>query len=131
MIYAGFWRRLATFAVDIAFLSSVVGVLNLFVTDNPYNVEGSGLFGTVTAWLYFALLQSSRLEASLGKLLLGIRVVDLNGRRLSFGRATVRFFSMFLSAFLFYAGFLMAAFTSHKQALHDFIAGTLVIRKPE
>jgi uncharacterized RDD family membrane protein YckC len=56
-------------------------------------------------------------------------VTDLAGRRISFGRATGRFFAKYISATILMIGFVMAGFTEKKQALHDILAGTLVIRK--
>jgi len=67
----------------------------------------------------------------LGKRALGLVVTDLDGRRISFGRATGRYFGKVFSGMLFYVGFLMAAFTARKQALHDVLAGTLVVQRPE
>jgi uncharacterized RDD family membrane protein YckC len=84
---------------------------------------------TVLNWLYFSLLESSSWQATLGKKALGLEVTDLAGRRISFGRATGRFFAKYISAIILMIGFLMAAFTEKKQALHDILAGTLVIRK--
>ena len=82
-------------------------------------------------WLYWAGLESSGLQATLGKRVVGLMVTDMAGQRISFGRATGRYFGKILSAMLFYVGFLMAAFTDKKQALHDMLAGTLVVLRPE
>jgi len=87
------------------------------------------LIRTVLNWLYYALLESSAWQATLGKKALGLEVTDLEGRRISFGRATGRFFAKMISALILWIGFIMAGFTEKKQALHDMIAGTLVIRK--
>lgn len=84
---------------------------------------------TIIAWLYSALMESSAKQATLGKMALGIVVTDLNGRRISFARATGRYFSKaFLSAILL-IGYIIAAFTEKRQALHDIIAGTLVVKR--
>jgi uncharacterized RDD family membrane protein YckC len=83
----------------------------------------------VLQWLYFALMESSAHQATLGKMALGIIVTDMQGQRLTFGRATGRFFAKILSGCMIYIGFIMAAFTERKQALHDMIASTLVVRK--
>jgi len=94
-----------------------------------------GMFGRLVVirivinWLYYALLQSSAWQATLGKKALGLEVTDLQGRRISFGRATGRFFAKFLSLMIVFIGFLMIGFTERKQGLHDILAGTLVIRK--
>jgi uncharacterized RDD family membrane protein YckC len=83
----------------------------------------------VLNWLYYALLESSTWQATLGKKALGLEVTDVEGRRISFGRASGRFFAKIISALILFIGFIMAGFTEKKQALHDIIAGTLVIRK--
>ena len=78
-------------------------------------------------WLYFAIMESSSRQATLGKLAFGIRVVDLDGDRVSFFRASARFFAKIFSALSLAVGFLMAAFTRRKQALHDMVASCLVV----
>jgi uncharacterized RDD family membrane protein YckC/type II secretory pathway pseudopilin PulG len=80
-------------------------------------------------WLYYALLESSSRQATLGKMLLGLAVSDLSGARIGFGRATGRLFAKFLSGLVLDAGFVMAAFTERKRALHDYLAGTVVERR--
>jgi len=80
--------------------------------------------------LYYVIAEISPLDGTLGKRLLGIRVADLNGRRLTLGRAVGRFLGRWLSAGIWQIGFLMAAFTSRKQGLHDILAGALVLRRP-
>jgi Tfp pilus assembly protein PilE len=79
-------------------------------------------------WLYFALMHSSARQATLGKMAFGIKVTDLAGERVSFLRATGRYFATWVSSILLAVGFLMAGLTARKQALHDMIAGTLVVR---
>jgi uncharacterized RDD family membrane protein YckC len=81
------------------------------------------------AWLYFAISESSAKQAILGKRAVGIAVTDLAGRRISFGRATARFFARWLNNVLLGIGYVMAAFTSQKRGLHDYVAGTLVVRR--
>jgi uncharacterized RDD family membrane protein YckC len=83
----------------------------------------------VLDWLYYTLLESSVWQGTLGKKALGLEVTDLGGRRVSFGRATGRFFARIISGLTLGIGFIMAGFTERKQALHDIIAGCLVIRK--
>jgi uncharacterized RDD family membrane protein YckC len=78
----------------------------------------------VLPWLYYALLESSSKQATIGKALLGLRVVSAQGLPLSFGRATGRYFGKFLSHLLF--GHLLVLMTKRKQALHDKLAGTVV-----
>ncbi len=81
-------------------------------------------------WLYFAGMESSARQGTIGKSMMSLRVSDLDGKRISFGHATGRFFAKIVSGMIpFLIGYLMAAFTEKKQALHDLIAGTLVLGK--
>jgi len=84
---------------------------------------------TIIAWLYFAWQESSKYQATFGKRLCGLRVSDMQGNRIDFARASVRFFAKFLSSAIMLIGYIMAAFTERHQALHDLIAETLVLRK--
>ena len=148
--YAGFWLRFVAFIIDtivlyfvgtiitLPFLASM-GIRGIMRGHVPMSAEewmpflGAfirlALIRTVLNWLYYALLESSSWQATLGKKALGLEVTDLEGRRISFGRATGRFFAKIISALILWIGFIMAGFTEKKQALHDMIAGTLVIRK--
>jgi uncharacterized RDD family membrane protein YckC len=83
----------------------------------------------ILIWLYFALLESSSKQATIGKMVMRIKVTNLSGKRISFGRATGRFFGKFISMYILFIGFLMPLWTSRKQALHDMIAKCLVIKK--
>ncbi len=84
----------------------------------------------ILIWLYFAGMESSARQATFGKSVMSLRVTDYEGQRISFGHATGRFFAKIVTGMVPFAiGYIMAAFTERKQALHDFIAGTLVLRK--
>lgn len=85
------------------------------------------LLWLVGGWLYHALMESSTKQGTLGKMAVGIKVTDLNGNRLTFARATGRWFSKILSSMTLTVGYIIAGFTEKKQALHDFVAGTLVV----
>ncbi|AZK49181.1 RDD family protein [Paenibacillus lentus] len=85
--------------------------------------------GILLPWLYYAILESSKLQGTFGKKALGIIVVDQNFERVSFGRASGRFWSRILSYLTLHVGYIMAAFTKKKQALHDLIAKTYVVNK--
>jgi uncharacterized RDD family membrane protein YckC len=80
-------------------------------------------------WLYYAICESSDQQATLGKRAVGIEVTSLEGETISFGRATGRFFGRIVSAISFSVGYAMAGFTQKRQALHDMIAETLVVRR--
>jgi uncharacterized RDD family membrane protein YckC len=79
-------------------------------------------------WLYFGLMTSSSKQATLGKMAMGLIVTDVRGERISFARASVRFFASLLSA-MTTVGYLIQPFTDKRQALHDVIAETLVVRQ--
>ena len=79
------------------------------------------------SWIYEAVMESSSRQATLGKMAMGLKVTDEQGRRISFARATGRYFSKIISSF-FLIGYIMVGFTARKQGLHDMIAGTLVTR---
>lgn len=81
-----------------------------------------------THWIYFATMESTARGATYGKRIFGLRVTDDKGGKLSFARASLRYFSKLVSALPFLLGFVMAFVTSRKQALHDLIAETIVIK---
>jgi uncharacterized RDD family membrane protein YckC len=148
LAYAGFWLRFVAYLVDSFVLGAALfGVA--FLVGLAIALTGGGgnsldqvspvaaaLYGflyllmVVMCWLYFALQESSRAQATIGKRVLGIYVTDRQGQRIGFGRATGRFFGKIISGMIFYVGFMMAGWTERKQALHDMIADTLVARKP-
>jgi len=90
---------------------------------------GAMFFFVILQWLYFASMESSERQATFGKSAMGLRVANSEGQRLSFAHATGRFFAKIVSGLVpFGIGYILAGFTAKKQALHDFIAGTLVLR---
>jgi uncharacterized RDD family membrane protein YckC len=87
-------------------------------------------FLLIVSWIYFAGMESSEYQGTLGKMALGLVVTDMNGQRIGFARASGRFFSKLITGLVpFYIGYIMAGFTEKKQALHDMIASCLVLRK--
>ncbi len=87
------------------------------------------LLALMAGWIYFASMESSGWQATLGKKALGLKVTDLAGNRITFARASGRFFGKLLSGMILMIGFFMAGFTERKQALHDILAGCLVLRQ--
>ena len=85
-------------------------------------------FSACANWIYEATMESSSKQATVGKMALRLKVTDLEGRRISFARATGRHFAKIISGLILLIGYIMAGFTERKQALHDMIAGTLVQR---
>jgi uncharacterized RDD family membrane protein YckC len=145
IVYAGFWFRAGAYVIDSLLLGMVVGLLLLrplmdragISPDDPWvlfsgmsrQIVAINLLVTMAGWLYWALLESSAWQATVGKRILGLKVTDLEGRRISFARATGRHFGKVLSGLILFLGFVMAGFTEKKQALHDIFAGCLVFRK--
>jgi uncharacterized RDD family membrane protein YckC len=86
--------------------------------------------GVIASWLYSALLQSSSRQATVGKIALNLIITDEAGNRISFARASGRYFAGILNVLTLGIGYLMVIWTPKKQALHDRIAGTVVVPKP-
>ena len=138
--YAGFWRRFAAYILDgIAVTFVFNGFANylwsqlIYLIDDPdllrvifYSV--TSVWVSLLTWTYFCGMESSPLQATVGKLAVGIYVADVQGQRISFARATGRFFGKLLSGFLM-IGYIMAGFSQKRQALHDMIADCLVLWK--
>ncbi len=137
--FAGFWKRFVAYIVDgilffvlFSIVVSLLGGSMFAVVNNPeaaFAAAGIYLFYYPGWWLYFALMESSSAQATIGKKIMGIKVTDRLGQPLSFAHATGRHFSAFVTQFTLTIGYLMAGFTARKQALHDMIAGTLVVNK--
>jgi uncharacterized RDD family membrane protein YckC len=152
--YAGFWKRVAAYILDAIILyipqfiiQKMMGgdaakeAMKQAIAASPgdfhaamaaqhqyYVAMGPAiLIGTVLTWIYFAILESSSWQATVGKMALGIRVTNDRGARISFLHATGRFFAKYLSFLILCIGFLMVAWTRRKQGLHDIIASTLVL----
>jgi uncharacterized RDD family membrane protein YckC len=152
--YAGFWLRFVALLIDSAVLWIVylpmlaitgvgAGLLGALVSagqsGDPSELFSAMFSGGLLAlfslfflvrWAYYTLMESSTWQATLGKKALGLYVTDSNGQRMTFGRAAGRNLGKFISDFIPLAiGYIMAGFTARKQALHDLIAGCLVLRK--
>jgi len=130
-LFAGFWTRVGGYVIDYVVLMGMVFLIFLLAS-----VVGRSkvqiafiylLLGVVGPWLYSALFESGTWQATLGKKAVGVKVTDLAGQRISFGRASGRYFAQWLSNITFGIGYLMAAFTQRRQTLHDMIASTVVV----
>lgn len=86
-----------------------------------------GMVNIIIEWLYYLLMESSTKQATFGKIILSIKVTDLNGSRVSFAKATGRYFGKILSGLILCIGYFIAGFTEKKQALHDILSGCLVV----
>lgn len=154
--YAGFWKRFLAYVIDSIIISvacffiilpllAMVGLGSIGMVSQGDESSQTGfllgwlgmllgaylffiLLAFVGQWLYFALMESKK-GATLGKMALGIKVTDMSGNPISFGRATGRYFGKILSSLILCIGYIMAGFTQQKQALHDIMANTLVLNK--
>lgn len=126
--YAGFWRRFFAFLIDDALISGFILVTLWRATERLsfFAILWSLL---IFRWIYYAGMESSQKQGTIGKMVLGVIVTDLEGNRIDFGKATVRYFSKILSQALFYGGYAMVLVTEKKQGLHDKVANTLVLTK--
>lgn len=133
ILLAGFWRRLIAWAIDAALLAGIGALVASGVSALTHNdFQALANVGPVTAalaWAYFAVLESSPAQGTLGKLALNLYVTDTHGDPITFRRATFRYLFKSLSTLVAFVGWALAAFTPRKQALHDILAGTLVLRR--
>jgi uncharacterized RDD family membrane protein YckC len=153
--YAGFWERVAAYLIDGLILGIPFGIVvivliflfggfGMMMRQSPEDPRTAlafaapmvlvfflGMFFFVLLqWLYFAGMESSARQATFGKAVMSLRVVNYEGQRISFAHATGRFFAKIISGIVpLLIGYIMAAFTARKQALHDLIAGTLVLKR--
>ncbi len=154
--YAGFWLRLVALIIDAIVISIIefvvfvpllsalglgfIGAMSEMDTEEPGNIVG--LVAAVVAaagayWilakaiqiLYYSIMESSNSQATLGKMAMGIKVTDMQGGRLDFTSAFLRNLCKLISDFTMFIGYIMAGFTEKRQALHDLIAGALVVKK--
>lgn len=127
--HAGFWLRLIAYIIDAAILGVInSGVIFLLFALSASSWVETFLFISIT-WCYYAFMESSSFQATPGKLIVGIYVTDLKGNKISFGKASARFFGKYVSAAILFIGFFMIAFDEKKQGLHDKMARCLVERK--
>lgn len=154
LFYAGFWLRFVAYLIDSVILGIVYVVLIVVVIfasgiaamlrnlpENPTPdmfLRGEFVLAilslvaitTAVTWLYYAWMESSPSQGTLGKMAMGLIVTDMQYRPVSFARASGRFFAKFITGLIpLCIGYIMAGFTAKKQALHDMIASCLVLRK--
>ena len=156
--YAGFWLRVVAHLIDAAILGAIFFALFIPVAMftglgaamssfhpgvvDPEEVRqlmgggfilgimAAGMVGLAGGWLYYAMMESSAWEATVGKKALSLTVTNLDGARISFAHASGRYFAKIVSGLVpFGIGYILAGLTAKKQALHDMIAGSLVLRR--
>jgi len=144
--YGGFWIRFVAALIDGILVQAIVVPVAMLLSflvglsAGAMRLHGGGAFfgfvplsilwtfGLLVSWIYEAGMESSSRQATLGKMALGLKVSDLKGNRISFARASGRHFAKIVSGMILLIGYIMAGFTNRKQALHDMIAETLVLR---
>ena len=155
VVYAGFWLRFVAYLIDrvilgifttavlvpFFFLLGGAALIDALIRNRGQGIEPGQLGGLImiamlisliaglVQWLYYAYLESGEKQATWGKQALGLYVTDLQGNRITFGRASGRFFAKFITGLTMGIGYIMAGFTERKQALHDMIANCLVLRR--
>jgi uncharacterized RDD family membrane protein YckC len=156
VIYAGFWLRFVAYLIDnllmgvglglifipLAIATGALASFEAMATSHGGEPNPGAVMGIVSliltfaavslllSWLYHAYFESCDWQATPGKRVLSIYVTDVNGQRISFLHATGRFFAKIVSGLIpLGIGYIMAGFTQRKQALHDMIASTLVVRR--
>ncbi|MBN8549940.1 MAG: RDD family protein [Deltaproteobacteria bacterium] len=150
IVYSGFWRRVVAFSIDgcIIQLARIVAVwfcftLGIQIFSEIAHLSAGAAFGAAAASIvglvllslllglvYFAAFESSSFRATPGKIIMQAYVGNENAEPISFGRALFRNLAKVVSAIPLGLGYVMAAFSARKQALHDHIASTLVLREP-
>ncbi len=145
--YGGFWIRVVAQLLDgiiigavtipLALIFLLPVILKTIKEANAGHEPPVELFGVIFIlipifwigqWLYEALLTSSNWQGTIGKRVLRLKVTDEAGNKISFGRATGRFFGKMISRMIMDIGYIMVAFTDRKRGLHDMIAGTVVVK---
>ena len=151
--YGGFWMRFLAYLIDgavigigicliaipLVFLTGLGTFLSQIHPEEDWNENGVlvvialffllAMAGLAATWLYHSWMESSEWQATVGKKALGLVVTDMDGRRVSFWPATGRHFAKIVSSMIYPFGHIMAGFTDKKQALHDMIAGCLILQR--
>jgi uncharacterized RDD family membrane protein YckC len=124
VIYASFWQRFVAALID-----GIILMFPNFCFNYLFGPRSGSYYmaSIVTGWLYYALMESGEGQATLGKRAMKIKVVNMQGERISFANASGRHFAKFISAIIIFIGYLMMLWDEKKQTLHDKIAGTLVV----
>lgn len=145
VVFAGFWKRVAAYLIDsfvVGIVGAIIGGIIGAVMGAAIGINGGPdggailliqavnfLVGLAIGATYYGWFHASTSQATLGKMAVGIKVVRGNGEPISFPRGVGRYFALLLSSLTLCIGFLMAAFTQRKQALHDMVCDTLVVDK--
>lgn len=137
--YANFGIRFGAYLIDIVIFTIIQYALSfgfVYILSEFFHVrkEETAIFwlvilNIILVYRYFIKPEASSWQGTIGKKMVGIKVTDLNGYRISEANAVGRYFGKLLSTLLIFIGWLMPLWTDKKQALHDMVASTLVIKK--
>lgn len=127
-LHAGFWRRVAAYYIDSVVLMIPIALIIVPLSSSDTLAAIAAILAMVVMFGYFVVMHASAWQATVGKRVLGVKVTDLAGNRIGIGRSLVRLLGAFVSSLILGLGYLMAGVTQRKQALHDMIASTLVVR---
>jgi uncharacterized RDD family membrane protein YckC len=140
--YASFGQRIVSSIIDGFIVSAVtqplILIINVVLENGGFPAQQARMaeggvniaLGQCIAWLYFALMASSAKQATLGMMAMKLVVTDLQGRPITFARATGRHFAASISGLTCGIGYLMMLWNQRHQTLHDIIAGTLIVKRP-
>ena len=141
--YASALRRLMAFIIDRLAISVLVTIVFRQILGLPFEIDTDTFWIGLHPWqnyfalnilkemlilAYFAGMESSKYQATFGKIVMGIRVTDKNNDAISFGKALLRNLSKYFSALILGIGYIMIIFDDKKQGLHDKIADTVVLK---
>ncbi|MBL8797929.1 MAG: RDD family protein [Planctomycetia bacterium] len=147
MEFAGFWRRVVAYLLDIVPITLAVALafyvfygfdetLSRYLNRPPGDLDARRQFlvernqirnvALGLYLLYCGFIEASPLRATVGKWLVGIEVLDMNGQRLTYPQAAKRNSGKALSFLVFGLGCLWVAWSREKRGWHDYLAGTCV-----
>ena len=129
MTYAGFGIRFAALIIDSLIIGAVISILSLVNITSITDTSASGtIIQTLISFVYFITLTAATGQ-TLGKMALGIMVVDANGGKLTIGKVILReTIGKFVSFVTLLIGFFIVVFDAQNQGFHDKIAASYVIK---
>ena len=132
MHFENFVKRSCAYFIDILALVIVLLPFKiLFIVTDLLLPFGQACFFGALSLIYFSYMESSTKQATFGKRFLDLKVVNLNGERISFGRALLRNIARLINIPIYSFGYVPILFTKHHQGVHDIIARTTVVSKQE
>ena len=128
--YGGFWKRVISYIIDFFVLIVPIALMQHFLggstTENPITIADYII--NISVWgVYYVYCETSPWQATVGKKIVGLKVTDLSGNKVTTGQAITRYLMMIPACLLLFIGILMVAFTEKKQGLHDKVARALVV----